>query len=172
MNSNDRRNKFELLYEKYKNLMYYVAYAVMQDSSSAEEVVHDSFVKVLQNLHRIEDIDSTATKNFVATITKRLALNRKYKDIKHRDILNKHKDIELRPELYYESAAEHLEQKEAYQELVEAILKLPGKYSDVLFLKYDNKLSDKEIAESLNLSVSNVRKTAQRAKAALAKELN
>ena len=96
--------------------MYYVANGVLHNSSSAEEIVHDSFEKVLKILHRIDDVDSTKTKNLVATITYRLALNVLKKKRKRDEILIKNIGI-LWPTQFYASAADHLMEKEAHQEL-------------------------------------------------------
>ena len=41
--SDDNKTKFEIIYEEYKNLMYYVANQILGDTKDSEDVVHDAF---------------------------------------------------------------------------------------------------------------------------------
>ena len=155
------KRKFELLYEQYKWLMFKTAYNILQDSPSAEDSVHDAFVKVASCLNSVGDIDSPKTRNFLVVITRNISINiyRKRKRIELSDI-----EIE-RPSLF--GADEPTVNDESYNELVNEIMKLPGKYADVLFLKYDNEYSISEIAKMCNMSYANTQKTLLRARKAL-----
>ena len=42
------KSKFEILYSEYKNLMYYTANRILRNSSDAEDVVHQAFLKVIE----------------------------------------------------------------------------------------------------------------------------
>ena len=56
-------------------------------------------------------------------------------------------------------------------DLAAAMARLPGRYRQVLLLRYDSGFSCGEIAGLLSMSEANVRKTVQRAKERLAEEL-
>ena len=47
------REKFEILYEKYKGLMLYVADRLLLCREDAEDAVHQAFLSVIENLHKI-----------------------------------------------------------------------------------------------------------------------
>ena len=46
----------ELLYRTYKNKMFYIALKLLEDSSEAENIVHDTFLILSEHLERIGDI--------------------------------------------------------------------------------------------------------------------
>ena len=54
--------------------MYHVAFEVLHNRVTTEDVVHTSCVRVLEHFSQVSAIDSPQTRNFVAIITKRIAL--------------------------------------------------------------------------------------------------
>lgn len=65
INTEDDKSKFILIYEKYCKLMFYIANQILNDSWLAEDAVHDAFVNVIKNLHKIEDVNCNKTKSFI-----------------------------------------------------------------------------------------------------------
>lgn len=65
---------FTDLYKRYYKLMYHVAFEVLHNRVTTEDVVHTSCVRVLEHFSQVSAIDSPQTRNFVAIITKRIAL--------------------------------------------------------------------------------------------------
>lgn len=53
IDTEDDRNKMELLYIKYQRLMFKVAKDILEDDYLAEDAVNDAFVKVVGYLDRI-----------------------------------------------------------------------------------------------------------------------
>ena len=53
IDSDADKSKFEILYSEYKNLMYYTANRILRNSSDAEDVVHQAFLKVIEILDTI-----------------------------------------------------------------------------------------------------------------------
>lgn len=43
LNGQEDKNKFELLYEKYRKLMFYIANNILNDEYLAEDAVHQTF---------------------------------------------------------------------------------------------------------------------------------
>lgn len=41
------REKFEILYDAYRNLMFYLANEILGDTQDSEDVVHQSFLKII-----------------------------------------------------------------------------------------------------------------------------
>ena len=60
----------ELLYRTYKNKMFYIALKLLEDSSEAENIVHDTFLILSEHLERIGDIKDKKTWNYIVTILK------------------------------------------------------------------------------------------------------
>lgn len=50
IDTEENKTKFELIYEKYHKLMFYIAYQILKDNPLSEDAVHDSFVKIIENL--------------------------------------------------------------------------------------------------------------------------
>ena len=52
IDTEEDKTKFEVIYEKYHKLMFYVANQILKDNYLAEDAVHDSFVKFIENLDK------------------------------------------------------------------------------------------------------------------------
>ena len=61
------KNKFEDIYQKYRGLMYYVAYKRLHHEQDTEDAVHHAFMKIAENITAIDPV-SPKTKQFVVTI--------------------------------------------------------------------------------------------------------
>lgn len=168
IDSKENLSKFHRIYEKYKNLMYIVAYDISKNSHDAEDIVENSLIKVIGMLNTIdsEDIDKSRGKNLMITITKNTAI----------DFLRKREHIPMPCEYIEDQQAEkNIEdlyiEMENYQEVISCIDELADKYKDVLRLKILYQLNSKEIGKILNISEYNVNVRFMRAKAILAKKL-
>jgi len=148
----EERSKFEQIYDHYRNLMYHVAYDVLGNVQDAEDAVQIAFVKIAKNIHKVQEVGQPKTTGYIVTIARNSAI----------DLYRKRKTIplELDQPLYSEEFR--------YDEgLVGCILRLPERHQAVLLLKYYHGYRNEEIAELLDLSLSNVSKIDQRAKKAL-----
>ncbi len=151
------RSKFESVYLKYRNLMLNRAYDILKDSELAEDAVHNAFLRILKNLSKIDKADDLKTRLFVTVIIDNVAKTMYNKE--HKVILTELTDIDAKINI-----EEIIEDRDAVQHIMEAVGSLPETYSYVIFLKYFNKFSDKEIASALDISVSAVRKRLLRGK--------
>jgi RNA polymerase sigma-70 factor (ECF subfamily) len=156
IDNDEDKNKFELLYEKYRKLMFYVANNILHDTYLAEDAVHHAFLNLIDHLDKIDEVDCHKTKSFIVTIVRNHSIN----------IYNQRKRHPLIPIEEIESAcAEDLYQSVEEQDiLVATILKLPIIYKDVLTLKYVQEYSNLEIARILGITEVTVRKRLERAK--------
>lgn len=64
---------FELLVERYQRKVFRLAYSIVHDSASAEDVAQDAFVKMWQVLHEYDGRASLST--WLYTITRNTALS-------------------------------------------------------------------------------------------------
>ena len=151
----DEKTKFERIYDAYKDLMFYVANRILGDTRDSEDVVHQSFLKVIEILDKIPSACCPQTRSLVVTITERKAL----------DLYRKRKRQTMLPidegNMETANTIDGIAESSA---IAQSIAMLPPKYRELLLLKYDNGYSDKEIADMLGMTSENVRKTIQRAK--------
>ena len=77
----------ELLYRTYKNKMFYIALKLLEDSSEAENIVHDTFLILSEHLGQIGKIKDKKTWNYIVTILKNRCFDwmRKQKYYKYAD---------------------------------------------------------------------------------------
>lgn len=154
-----QKNKFEKLYYRYRNLMYHIAFQVVNNERDAEDAVQESFLRIAKNMDKIRDVLSTDTKNFVAVITKREAMKLYDKQKKRKEVfetdLNGDRGNGHQDSFFDNHKAEGSEN--LVNELEYAIQALPYKYSSLLTLKYVMGFSGKEISQITGLSEINVR---------------
>ena len=155
--SPEDKSKFEAIYHKYRDLMFYAANRILMDSCDAEDTVHEAFVKIIDLLDEIHDVDSPQMRSLVVIITKNKAIDLYRKKHNQKVIPFEEENVGGR---YYSEVERAVEGKA----IVQAIKKLPEKYSSVLLLKYSHGYSTEEIAEILSMSKENVKKTIQRAR--------
>lgn len=151
--------KIECLYDKYKYLMFKIANDILNNYNDAEDAVHQSFVKIINNLHNITLDDSTKTKNLFAIICSNTAkdIYKKRKKVIEFDELD---DIEADgtdPENIVIN-------KESVNRIADAIKNLPEIYRDVMLLKFAYGYSTAEIADLLNISQETAKKRITRGK--------
>ena len=152
IDSDADKSKFEILYSEYKNLMYYTANRILRNSSDAEDVVHQAFLKVIEILDTISSPRCHKTRALLVTITEHKAIDL-YREKQRRNVLP--------------LAEEYIGAAPAA-----AIASLPPRYRSVLLLRYDCGYSNAEIANILDMTEPNVRKLIQRAKEKLSAALS
>lgn len=156
--TDEDKSKFEEIYQTYQNLMYYIAYSRLHHEQDAEDVVYHVFMKIAENIQKIEPV-SPRTKQYVAAMV----------DNRVSDIL---RERTSHPTVGYNEALQNEASPMADGEnlLVKCILKLPNQQRTVIWLKYYHGYSLREIAQMLEISLSCAQKIDQRAKKKL-KEL-
>ena len=159
----------ELLYRTYKNKMFYIALKLLEDSSEAENIVHDTFLILSEHLERIGDIKDKKTWNYIVTILK----NKCYNFLKRNKRIELTEDEEVfeQPVEMYNLLENQLLKEEAEEFLNTLIKGLKYPYREVIYLQYHNKLNSRQIAELLRTSPANVRKISSRAREQLKKEM-
>lgn len=154
------KNKFEYLYIQYRQLLFCVANKILHNEYDAEDAVHQAFLSVARNIHKISDSECPQTKTYLVTIAEHCAI-----DIYRKRARIQKNTVELNEDFIgLEFEAPHT------SSLADAIAKLPARYRHIILLKYDCGYSNQEISEILNLSYEGVHSLNQRAKQRL-KEL-
>jgi len=170
-NSDDKIDyKFEQLFKRYRLTMIYAANQILNDMDLAEDAAQTAFIKVIKNLHKIDQIDCNKTRKFLVIIVRNIAMDM-YKDTKARaesTYSPEEKDYEMASECLVEDL---IISNESFHQLQKCISALDKKYEDVILLKYSYDLSEQQIAQLLNISYENVRVRLHRAKKKLQEEM-
>ena len=67
--------------------MYYTANNILKDSHLAEDAVHNAFLRIINNLEKIEDINSHKTKGLIVIIVKNVSIDIYIEKIKKKGII-------------------------------------------------------------------------------------
>ena len=88
LETNEEKERFEQFYYKYRKLMLYTAYGILNDSGRAEHAVQEAFIRCAKNFQKISDIFCPQTRAFAVIITKNEALRnlRYYNDFSMNEI--------------------------------------------------------------------------------------
>jgi len=136
------------IYEKYKNDLMVLAVALLNDTSAAEDVVHDVFVSFVQAL---EGFRLTGTlKGYLATCVANRARNVNRLRRSHTVALDEVEPIGADSNGAYESIACN----EQLQQLSRAVAQLPCQQREVVVLHLRAGMKFRAIAKSQGISVN------------------
>ncbi|MES0885275.1 RNA polymerase sigma factor [Roseibium sp. SCP14] len=147
--ASDREDAFQALVERHIDRGYAVAYRILQNGPDAEDVVQDAFLQVWTR----RDVWQSGRAKF-STWLFRVVSNRCI------DLLRKPKaeTVDELPELEDGSInqSQDLERQEATEQLERAMMKLPDQQRVALVFSYNESMSNGEIAEIMDTTVSAV----------------
>lgn len=155
--SDEDKRKFEQLYRKYRWLMFSAANQILENTQDAEDAVHQAFLYIAENLHKVHDISDAKTRAYLVIITEHKA----------RDIVRAN-TAATAAETVDTGLEERLPQGNG---LAEAMARIPAQYREVLLLRFAYGYSTKEIGKLFGSSQQNVQRMLWRAKAALQERL-
>ncbi|RJQ38205.1 MAG: RNA polymerase sigma factor [Nitrospiraceae bacterium] len=164
------RSKLEALYVKYCKDMFNVAYRVLNDYQLAQDAVQGAFIKLIDNLDKIDEINSNKTRAFIVIIVRNISINI-YRERRRQNQMPL-EDIEDILSDDTQVIDEKIINMEMIGQLALKIKELQPAYSDIISLKYFYLYSDSEIAKLLNITQENVRVRLYRAKRNLIKILS
>lgn len=147
----------ENLISLYGNDVLRIATAYSHDSSIAEDIFQEVFIKVANNLHKFENRSSEKTwiiRITINTCKDYLKSSWKQKVIPMEEI-ESNQSYHLEDEILKEENAELI---------IQEILKLPIKYKEILLLYYYQDLLTSDIAKILKLPEASVRTRLRRAR--------
>ncbi|MEJ8548197.1 RNA polymerase sigma factor [Brevibacillus borstelensis] len=142
----------ELIYHSYRELIYHDIYFLFRDHALAEDVVQESFLKVVEKAPKLGN--TANMKAWVKKVARNTAFdymkkNKKYRHVSDLQSVKENEFLSLTEEL---AVADQVEQQVRNEMLHEALNQLNMKYRSVLFLFYVEEKSYKEIAEELQVS--------------------
>lgn len=169
----ENQSHFEKLYHEYKTLVFNVALNYLQNVEDAEEITQDVFVKIYNSLDNFNQKSSYKTWIYRITINQCLDFIKQKNSQKRFFIFGKKSQNEH--EYLNTSTFEHpgilMENKEGAAILFGVINTLSENQKTVFLLSKLDGLSNPEIAEIMQLSISSVESLVFRAKASLQEKL-
>ena len=163
------------LYDRYAPALLGLCKRYCGNLEDAEDVLHDGFIKVLQNLGKFTPRENGSFEGWLKKIMVNTALNFLRNKNKERNLFNpgsvdKEDPAEEREEdnLFFAE----ITGKVSREELMEMICKLPHGYRTVFNLYVFESYSHKEIAEALGCSENTSKSQLSKARAMLRKQLN
>lgn len=169
LDTEEEKSKIENLYHTYNGLMLKIAFDILNDYDLANDALHNAFLKIVRHLDKLDENSCHKTKAYMVLVIESISKNMYNK----RKRQNSTSYDELEDNI---SDSKNFEDDISSKLTVEYVYKkielLPEIYKEVLTLKFVNDLTDKEIAEILEISNSATRKRLERAKVKLTELLN
>lgn len=170
LETEEQRITAGILFKKYQNAMYWIAFNILKNDMDAEDAVMKAAENICANIDDFFTMNENDTKLFVSSIVKNAAIdiyrkNKKYSSQNSDEYLLHESDMtttvedEL-PDLFFEFDFGLLQQY---------VVKLKPKYKLVLIMRYKENLSNPEISRQLHLPVSTIGTHLERAKKELRK---
>ncbi len=159
---NERENKIHYIYNRFSGLMYHVAFEVIQNKDLAEDVVQDTYMRIIKDIDKIRTDNEAELSQFIRLITYSQAV----------DFLRKwdrqgFSQVELMEEQCSDTDVKSLEEiiitHETVDKVVSALTNMHAMYRVPLTLQYKG-YSMNEIAKALGLSVAAVKTRIHRAR--------
>lgn len=150
------KRKFERIYLSYKQTMFYAAKRILKNEHTAEDAVHQAFLRVINHLDKINEDDYHKARAFLVVITEHIAIDIYRKQSKENTLSFDELEIYI--------ADNSLPEYEVFNEVSSAIEKLSLNYSTVLRLKFSQGYNNSEIAQILDITEDNVRQRISRAR--------
>lgn len=149
------------LHNNYERKMYSVALSILKSPTLAEDAVHDSFIKIINNFKKFKQIPCNEIDGWIVIIVKNTSLN----------ILRKENRLISISEDFDMMSNDSLESESEYDRLVSLIRSMPENYRSILEMKYVLEYSNIEIAKALGITENAVGVRIHRGRAKLIKIL-
>jgi RNA polymerase sigma-70 factor, ECF subfamily len=161
----DAHEAITALVREYSPTLYRVAYSVTRNPSEAEDVVQETFLRVLRHQHRLAELRDPRV--WLVRIAWNLVLDRKRRSKTRPETQDVEELVRILPA--DDSGAEDtLISAQQHAHILGLIDKLPAKEREVLLLSAVEELSTAQIASVLKTTDSTIRSRIFRARRALA----
>lgn len=168
-------NALSKLIHKHQDLVFNTVISIVQNSEDAQEITQDVFIEVFHSANKFRGDSKVSTWIYRIANNKSLDHLKKKKRKKRFAFMTSLFDPNSGRQLFDQPNFEHpgilLEQKENAKYLFAAIDNLPDKQKQAYILNKIEGVSNKEISDIMNMSISSIDSLLHRAKANLRLEL-
>jgi len=166
--SSQEKPKFEELYYKYRNALFFAAFNILKNREDAEDVLQNAFIKISQNMKSIEDLESRKTLSYLLVITRNTAYDYIRKNYRSEEV----SIDEIGEKLDYDSEIEKITSNIDYKNIVKAIKSIASPYKEVLYFHYVMDYSISKTAKLLGRKKPTVKMQLVRGKKVLLTKLS
>jgi RNA polymerase sigma-70 factor (sigma-E family) len=150
------------LYRSEYRICLRIAALLVDDQGSAEEVVQEAFLNIYRRWTKVRDM------SVAPGYLRKAVVNGARSRLRHKVVVAKHP---VTPPPDAPGADDRVLMNEDRRAVLEALRSLPRRQREVLTLRYYSDLSERDIAETLGISVGTVKSNASRGLAALAEKM-
>ena len=169
-NSQINPHFIESLYKTHRDRLYWIAYNILKDRDSSEDVVQETFERVMKNILRLNLETPQRVAALLTVICRNAAL----------DVLRKRKGEEITPlydnDINFSEDTYNPEKllisKESYQSVMDIVDGLDEKYRSVILLASGHGLSVEMVAKLLDISFETAKKRLYRARKHIKEEVS
>ena len=154
MSDNPSKALFQRLFEVNHDKVFRFAYKLTEDAVRAQEITQLCFIRLWENMHKIEEGQDVFPLLFV--FTRHIVVDETRRLYREKQTLAQMSSRQ--PTHVAENREEHqLLRKEFWQQIQKVIDRMPEQRRNIYLLSRDKGQSHKEIAEQLSLSPATVR---------------
>lgn len=143
------------LYTCHYKRLYHICFSMTRDAYLAEDIVQETFIKAMKKAETI--IDEEKAGAWLSVIARRTALDVIRRERRKAAVPMEQDILECLGVATKQNVEQEVESGFAAEEITGAVKKLTGSYRDILLLKIDRGLKEREIAAMLNLNPSTVK---------------
>ncbi len=143
------------LYTCHYKRLYHICFSMTRDAYLAEDIVQETFIKAMKKAETI--IDEEKAGAWLSVIARRTALDAIRRERRKAAVPMEQDMLECLGVATKQNVEQEVESGFAAEEITGAVKKLTGSYRDILLLKIDRGLKEREIAAMLNLNPSAVK---------------
>jgi RNA polymerase sigma-70 factor (sigma-E family) len=162
----DADSTLEQLYDEHYLRLVRLSVLLLGDLGRAEEVVQDSFVAIYR---RMRDLDEADLPMNAPAYLRQTVVNRSRSVLRHLKVVQQHPDQAPRT---VPGADDDVLRGDRRRAVIDALARLPRRQREVLVLRHYLDLSEREIAETLQISPGAVKSHASRGAVALRRHLS
>ncbi|MBD1420122.1 RNA polymerase sigma-70 factor [Sphingobacterium chuzhouense] len=144
---NSDEQAFTELYQKYSSTLYIVAFKLLKNKEACEDIIQDVFVHLWLRRGKLHILN---IKSYLYRAVKNKVIDLVRKNKYHIEL------DEVQELIASECADSALLNKEIESAIEKSVNELPAKCAQIISLKKNQSLSNKEIAEQLNISTKTV----------------
>ncbi|WP_348076378.1 RNA polymerase sigma factor [Flavobacterium sp.] len=162
-------NAFAVLVDRYKDLVFTLAYKMVKNREEAEEISQDTFIKIFKSLNKFKGESKFST--WVYKITYNTCLDRLKKSKKENSVVYI-EDFSGHQVNVIESVFDAIDEKERNEKIQDCLSLLPSEDAFLLTLYYFDDQSIEEIAKVMDSNANNIKVKLFRSRKKMASILN
>jgi RNA polymerase sigma-70 factor (ECF subfamily) len=152
-------DKFNGVYERYKGMMYRVAFSILNNVEDAEDAVQEAFFKLAKNIFKIDGVFCKKTETFLVILVRNVSIDIYRKNRREKGattVFDENGDTgggaaNVTPDVLGDVIS-----KEGYERLKSAVEGLETTYRDVMRLRFVYEWTNEEIADFLGITKNSV----------------